>query len=328
MKRVFVIDSHTGGEPTRTVIGGGPELGGGSVAEQLKRFREQHDRFRSAVVNEPRGSDVVVGAMLVPASEANCATGVIFFNNVGYLGMCGHGMIGVVVTLAHMGRIKAGKHRVETPVGVVTATLHPDGSVSVQNVPSYRKAKGVKVNVPVELGSQSSPLQPNPTSGGASSASPEVTICGDVAWGGNWFFLVEDHGQELTVANVEKLTEFTWRVRQAINEQFPDIDHVELFGPAKDAKANSRNFVLCPGKAYDRSPCGTGTSAKLACLAADGKLREGEPWVQESIVGSFFTGSYTRRGEEILPTITGTAFVNSEATLLLDERDPFCWGFR
>lgn len=305
MKRVFVIDSHTGGEPTRTVIGGGPDLGGGSVAEQLKRFREQHDRFRSAVVNEPRGSDVIVGAMLVPAAEAGCATGVIFFNNVGYLGMCGHGMIGVMVTLAHMGRIKAGEHRVETPVGVVTATLHADGSVSVQNVPSYRKAKGVKVDVP-GIG----------------------TVCGDVAWGGNWFYLVEDHGQELTLTNVEKLTEFTWRVRQAINEQFPEIDHVELFGPAKSEKAKSRNFVLCPGKAYDRSPCGTGTSAKLACLAADGKLREGEAWVQESIVGSCFTGAYTRRGEEILPTITGTAFVNSEATLLLDERDPFCWGLR
>jgi len=305
MKRVFVIDSHTGGEPTRTVIGGGPDLGGGTVAEQLKRFREQHDRFRSAVVNEPRGSDVVVGAMLVPAVEAGCATGVIFFNNVGYLGMCGHGLIGIVATLAHMGRIKAGEHRVETPVGVVTATLHPDGSVSVQNVPSYRKAKGAKVDVP-GIG----------------------TVCGDVAWGGNWFYLVEDHGQELTLANVEKLTEFTWRVRQAINEPFPEIDHVELFGPAKSAKANSRNFVLCPGKAYDRSPCGTGTSAKLACLAADGKLREGEPWVQESIVGSLFTGSYTRRGEEIIPRITGSAFVNSEATLLLDERDPFCWGLR
>jgi 4-hydroxyproline epimerase len=303
MKRVFIIDSHTGGEPTRTVIGGGPDLGGGSVAEQLKRFREQHDRFRSAVVNEPRGSDVIVGAMLVPAAEPGCATGVIFFNNVGYLGMCGHGMIGVIATLAHMGRIKAGEHRVETPVGVVTATLHPDGSVSVQNVPSYRKAKAVKVNVP-GIGA----------------------VCGDVAWGGNWFYLVEDHWQELTLANVEKLTEYTWRIRQAINEGFPEIDHVELFGPAKDPKANSRNFVLCPGKAYDRSPCGTGTSAKLACLAADGKLREGEPWVQESIVGSFFTGSYTRRGDEILPTITGSAFVNSEATLLLDERDPFCWG--
>jgi 4-hydroxyproline epimerase len=305
MKRVFVIDSHTGGEPTRTVIGGGPDLGSGSVAEQLKNFREQHDSFRSAVVNEPRGSDVIVGAMLVPAVETGCATGVIFFNNVGYLGMCGHGMIGVIVTLSHMGRIKAGEHRVETPVGVVTATLHPDCSVSVQNVPSYRKVKDVKVSVP-GIG----------------------TIRGDVAWGGNWFYLVQDHGQELTLANVEKLTDFTWRVRQVINEQFPEIDHVELFGPAKSAKANSRNFVLCPGKAYDRSPCGTGTSAKLACLAADGKLREGESWVQESIVGSVFTGSYTRRGDEVLPTITGTAFVNSEATLLLDDRDPFCWGLR
>ena len=305
MKRVFVIDSHTGGEPTRTVVGGGPDLGRGSVAEQLNRFREQHDRFRSAVVNEPRGSDVIVGALLTPAAEPGCDTGVIFFNNVGYLGMCGHGMIGLIVTLAHMGRLKPGNHRVETPVGVVTATLHPGGSVSIQNVPSYRRAKAVKVNVP-GVG----------------------TVCGDVAWGGNWFYLIEDHGQELTLANVERLTEFTWRIRQAINEQFPEVDHVELFGPSQNAKANARNFVLCPGKAYDRSPCGTGTSAKVACLAADGKLREADPWVQESIVGSLFTASYTRRGEEVIPTITGTAFVNSEATLLLDERDPFCWGLR
>src|SRR5687768_589787 len=281
MKRVFVIDSHTGGEPTRTVIGGGPERGGGSVAEQLKRFRDQHDRFRSAVVNEPRGSDVVVGASLVPAAEAGCATGLIFFTNVGYLGMCGHGMIGVIATLAHMGRIKPGEHRVQTPVGVVTATLHPDGAVSIQNVPSYRGAKGVKVNVP--------------------GVGP---VCGDVAWGGNWFFLIEEHGQDLTLANAERLTEFTWRIRQAINEQFPEVDHVELFGPPQNAKANARNFVLCPGKAYDRSPCGTGTSAKVACLAADGKLREGDQWVQESIVGSLFTASYTRRGEEVIPRIT------------------------
>jgi 4-hydroxyproline epimerase len=305
MKRVFIIDSHTGGEPTRTVVGGGPDLGAGSVAEQLKRFREQHARFRSAVVNEPRGSDVIVGALLTPAAEPRCETGVIFFNNVGYLGMCGHGMIGVIATLAHMGRIKPGDHRVETPVGVVTATLHPDSSVSIQNVPSYRHAKGVKINVP-QIG----------------------TVCGDVAWGGNWFYLIEDHGQELTLANVEKLTEFTWRIRQAINEQFPEVDHVELFGPPQNAKANARNFVLCPGKAYDRSPCGTGTSAKVACLAADDKLREGDQWVQESIVGSLFTASYARRGEKVIPTITGTAFVNSEATLLLDERDPFCWGLR
>ena len=307
MKRIQIIDSHTGGEPTRIVISGGPDLGGGSVAEQLKVFREQHDRFRSAVVNEPRGSDVLVGAMLVEPADKSCVTGVIFFNNVGPLQMCGHGTIGLVVTLAHLGRIRPGEHRIETCVGVVTATLHDDGSVSVSNVPSYRKVKGAVVDVP-----------------GAGR------IRGDVAWGGNWFFLVEEHGEELALKNVERLTDLSWRIRQAVNAQgFPEVDHVELFGPPQTKGGHSRNFVLCPGKAYDRSPCGTGTSAKLACLAADGKLAEGHAWVQESIIGSAFTGRFkwvNREKGEVVPVITGTAFVNAEATLLLDEKDPFCWG--
>lgn len=307
MKRIQIIDSHTGGEPTRVVVSGGPDLGHGTVAEQLKIFREQHDRFRSAVVNEPRGSDVLVGAMLVPPSDKSCVAGVIFFNNVGPLQMCGHGTIGIIVTLAHLGRIRPGEHRIETCVGVVTATLHDDGSVSVSNVPSYRKMKGAAVDVP-----------------GAGK------IRGDVAWGGNWFFLVEEHGEELALKNVERLTDLSWRIRQAVNAQgFPEIDHVELFGPPQTKGGHSRNFVLCPGKAYDRSPCGTGTSAKLACLAADGKLAEGHAWVQESIIGSSFTGRFkwsNREKGEVVPVITGTAFVNAEATLLLEERDPFCWG--
>ena len=306
MKRIQIIDSHTGGEPTRVVISGGPNLGQGSVARQLKVFRAKHDRFRSAVVNEPRGSDVIVGALLVEPADKTCVAGVIFFNNVGVLQMCGHGTIGLVVTLAYLGRIKAGTHRIETCVGVVTATLHKNGSVSVQNVPSYRKAKGVTVKVP-----------------GVGK------ITGDVAWGGNWFFLVEKHGQSLALTNVEKLTELSWAIRQAVNAQgYPEVDHVELFGPPQLPGGHSRNFVLCPGKAYDRSPCGTGTSAKLACLAADGKLAEGASWVQESIIGSTFTGRFKRAGEQIIPTITGTAFVNAEATLLLDEKDPFCRGIR
>lgn len=306
MKKVYIIDSHTGGEPTRVVVSGGPDLGHGSAAEKLNVFREQYDQFRSAVVNEPRGSDVMVGALLVEPADPSCVTGVIFFNNVGYLGMCGHGAIGLMITLAHLGRIQHGEHRLETPVGIITATLHPDRRVSVANVPSYRKTAGTTIGV---------------------QGIGRVT--GDVAWGGNWFFLVENHGQKLEPSNVEKLTEYAWRVRQAVNAQgFPEVDHVELFGPPASPDAHSRNFVLCPGKAYDRSPCGTGTSAKLACLAADGKLAEGEPWVQESIIGSRFTGSYRREGDKIIPTITGTAFVNAEATLLLDKQDPFCWGIR
>jgi 4-hydroxyproline epimerase len=326
MHRIQIIDSHTGGEPTRVVISGGPEsvarasspkITGAtsgrmpeprlsSIAERLEIFRTQHDRFRSAVVNEPRGSDVLVGALLCePVDLANCC-GVIFFNNVGVLGMCGHGTIGLVVTLAHMGRIGPGEHRIETCVGVVTATLHADGSVSVRNVPSYRKAKAVTVDVP---------------------GIGQVT--GDIAWSGNWFFLVGDHGYELTLANVDALTDATWRMRQAVNAQgFPEVDHVELFGPPADPANHSRNFVLCPGKAYDRSPCGTGTSAKLACLYADGKLAPGQQWRQESIIGSVFTGTVEPEGEHVIPTITGRAWVNAEATLLLDDTDPFRDGIR
>ena len=304
MQKVSVIDSHTGGEPTRVVVGGGPSLGRGSLVARRRRFQQRFDSFRSAVANEPRGSDVMVGALLCEPADKTCVAGVIFFNNVGYLSMCGHGTIGVITTLAHLGRIGPGEHALETPVGVVRATLARDGSVTVANVPSYRQAKAVKVKVP-GLG----------------------TVVGDVAWGGNWFFLVEDHGQGLSRGNLEALVDFGWRVRQAVNAQgFPKVDHVELFGPGTVAGADSRNFVLCPGKAYDRSPCGTGTSAKLACLAADGKLAEGELWVQESIIGSTFEGRYRRQGKDIIPLITGKAYVNAEATLLFDKKDPFCQG--
>lgn len=305
LRRIQVVDSHTGGEPTRIVVGGGPDLGGGTVAERLTLLRRHHDSLRSTVVNEPRGSDVLVGGLLVPPADRSCTAGVIFFNNVGYLGMCGHGTIGLVVTLAFLGRIKAGEHRIETPVGVVTATLHEDGNhVSVQNVPSYRLLKDVRVDV-----------------------DGHGPVTGDVAWGGNWFFLCDDHGQELVLKNVDRLGDFCRRVKRALVRQGvtgrggAEIDHVELFtGP--------KNFVLCPGGAYDRSPCGTGTSAKLACLFTDGKLKEGEVWRQESIVGSVFEGSVRRAGDDIIPTIRGSAYVTGDATLLVDPRDPFRDGIR
>jgi 4-hydroxyproline epimerase len=304
LHRLLVIDSHTGGEPTRVVVDGGPDLGNGALAGRVERFRKDHDRFRSAIVNEPRGSEVAVGALLVEPQDQNCTAGVIFFNNVDYLGMCGHGTIGLVVTLAHLGRIEPGKHSIETPVGVVTAELHAKGDVSVHNVPSYRAAKSVVVDVP--------------------GVGP---VTGDVAWGGNWFFLTKEHELPLTMKHVDALRERAWQIRQAVNAAgYPQVDHVELFGPPTVPGADSKNFVLCPGKAYDRSPCGTGTSAKLACLAADGKLAEGQRWVQESILGSTFVGHYDRRENEIIPTVRGSAFVSAESTLLIDDHDPFGWG--
>ena len=309
--RVRVIDSHTGGEPTRLVVSGGPDLGTGPLSDRLECFRRNYDSFRSAVVNEPRGSDVMVGALLCDPLDSACVAGVIFFNNVGYLGMCGHGTIGLVATLAYMNRIKPGEHRIETPVGTVTAVLHERGEITVNNVASYRSAANVAVDVP-GFGQ----------------------VHGDVAWGGNWFFLVREHTMELTLQNVDELTAISWAIRKALRDagiagsDGKEIDHVELFGPSQLPGVDSKNFVLCPGKAYDRSPCGTGTSAKLACLYADGKIREGQTWKQESIVGSVFEGSVKVRDGKVYPSIKGSAFVNAESELVLDPRDPLCMGIR
>jgi 4-hydroxyproline epimerase len=283
VQRIRVVDSHTEGEPTRVVIDGAPPI---------DRFRAEHDHLRAAIVDEPRGSDILVGALLGEPRTPGCAAAVLFFNNVGYLGMCGHGAIGVIVTLAHLGRIGPGVHRLETPVGVVSAELHRDGRVTIANVPSYRAAAGVRVDVP-----------------------GHGTITGDVAWGGNWFFLTESP-LPLERAQIPALTDFAWRVRRALGRA--EIDHIEL-------TAGARNFVLCPGGAYDRSPCGTGTSAKLACLAADGALAPGERWRQESILGTSFDAVYEidpADPHRVLPSITGRAYVIAESTLLLDPRDP------
>lgn len=306
LTKIKILDTHTGGEPTRLVVEGGPDLGRGPLSERVKVFQTRHDKFRTAIVGEPRGSEVFVGALLVEPHEPGCQFGVIFFNNVGYLGMCGHGTIGVVVALAHLGRIQPGPVKLDTPAGPVTATLSAGGEVSFENVPSYRRQAALELYLP---------------------GVGDVRC--DLAWGGNWFCLIERHDQKLELANVARLTDYCARIRQAVGDSgFPEVDHIELFGPSAQPGVNSRNFVLCPGNAYDRSPCGTGTSARLACLAADGKLAPGAEWVQESIVGSVFRGKYRKQGDKIVPTITGTAHVTAEATLLLDPADPFAWGIR
>jgi 4-hydroxyproline epimerase len=313
-QRIAVIDSHTGGEPTRCVLSLGVDLGKGTLAERMEVLRQNYDGYRRAILCEPRGSDVLVGAYLLEPSDPSCITGVIFFNNAGYLGMCGHGALGVVATLAYLGRIAPGIHRIETPVGVVEAELRSDGQISCRNVAAYRYRTQVELIVP-NYG----------------------TVRGDIAWGGNWFFLVEEHDFALTIDCVSALTDFTWAIRLALADQGvtgsngAEIDHVELFGEAHDAANHSRNFVMCPGKAYDRSPCGTGTSAKMACLAADGKLKAGETWQQEGILGTVFTGSYEleeggNAQERILPTISGSASITAEATLIFTADDPFQLG--
>ncbi|XHC08701.1 proline racemase family protein [Labrenzia sp. ac12] len=307
-----VIDSHTAGEPTRVVLDGGPDLGSGTLAERAGRLEAEHLDFCASVVLEPRGHDAIIGALLVPPSDPDCVAGVIYFNNLQNLGMCGHATIGLGVTLAHLGRIGLGRHKFETPVGVVEIDLIDANTVSVVNIESYRLAKDVTVEV--------------------EGIGP---VTGDVAWGGNWFFLVKNSPVALTGANIRPLTDLTLKIRDALEKAGVTgkdgawIDHIELFGPAEDPSAQSRNFVLCPGGAYDRSPCGTGCSAKLACLAADGALAPGEDYLQESVIGSAYKISYQPGpGGGVIPTITGQAFVTSDANLIFNPADPYRAGIR
>ena len=308
---VNVIDTHTGGEPTRVVIDGGPDLGNGSLQQRLQRMQRDADDFRRMLIDEPRGHEAIVGALLCEPCDRTCVDGVIFFNNRGYLNMCGHGAIGVVVALAYQGRIRPGPHKLETPVGIVTFQSHDANHVSIENVPSYRLHRDLEIEV-----------------------DGFGKIRGDVAWGGNWFFLAESP-VPLSLQHIDQLHLAAHNVRDSLHrvglsgEGGSEIDHIEFFGPASSAGADSRNFVLCPGGAYDRSPCGTGTSAKLACLAADGKLEPGESWVQESIIGSRFTGSYRiGEGNRIVPTIKGSAYVCGESRLIIQDGDPFACGIR
>lgn len=304
--QIKVLDTHTGGEPTRVILDGGPDLGGGPLAERARLLQEKHRPFCQAVVGEPRGSAVFVGALLVEPHDKACHFGVIFFNNAGSLGMCGHGLIGTLVALAHVGLVEPGLVRLDTPAGYIAAVLGANGEVTFDNVPAYRREKNLTLYLP-----------------GVGDVSA------DLAWGGNWFCLIEKHDQRLEPNNVAHLTDYCTRIRQAVMDTgFPEVDHVALFGPSPTPGASSRNFVLCPSQTYDRSPCGTGTSAKLACLALDNQLAPGVEWVQESIVGSTFRAKYRRQGDKVVPTITGTAHVTADATLLLDPADPFAWGLR
>jgi 4-hydroxyproline epimerase len=232
---------------------------------------------------------------------------VIFFNNAGYLGMCGHAAIGTIVSLAHLGRIGHGTHRLDTPVGPVTLSLRADNEVTVENVPSFVYRSGVTLEVQ-GIG----------------------RITGDIAWGGNWFFIADELGLELSLARVRELTDTALRIKDALaaaghaGPEGEEIDHIELTGPSPTA--DSRNFVLCPGGAYDRSPCGTGTSAKLACLASAGKLKPGAQWTQEGITGSRFIATYRATDGGIIASITGRAFVTADAELIRHTEDPFADG--
>lgn len=308
IRRIKIIDTHTGGEPTRLVLSGGPDLGTGPLSERRRIFQDEHDTFRSAVVGEPRGSDVFVGGILVSPVDDTATAGIIFFNNVGVLQMCGHGTIGLIASLSYLGKIQHGEHIIETPAGNVKAWLHKDGRVTITNVPSFRYKANVVLDIP-----------------------GETSVIGDVAWGGNWFFIVNEHQEDVSFQNIDRLSCLARTIRDKLVQDGITgldgalIDHIELFTTGTGA-IDAKNFVLCPGNAYDRSPCGTGTSAKVACLIADNKLKEGAIWRQQSIVGSVFEATGVCDGSHVITKITGEAFVNSEASLLLDSRDPFQMG--
>ena len=307
---IRVVDSHTEGEPTRVVVEGWRQPAGATMAERRDDLAARWDHLRSAVVCEPRGHDAMVGALLTPPVTAGAAAGVVFFNNVGYLGMCGHGTIGVVRTLEHLGRITAGQVVLDTPVGAVSAELGVDGSVTIRNVPSFCHARDVAVEVP-----------------------GHGRVVGDVVYGGNWFFLTHLEGVPVDLAHVDALTSATRAIMDALHTQGitgpggAEIDHVEVSAPAGRPDADARNFVLCPGGAYDRSPCGTGTSAVMAALHARGKLALGAHWRQESVTGSLFTGWLEQSGGRLIPHIRGTAFITGETILRFDPTDPFRAGF-
>jgi len=311
LSMIRVVDSHTAGMPTRVIIEGAPDLGTGSVADRSQRFRRELDRFRSGIVSEPRGSDALTGALLCKPADPSSSAGVIFFGNAGYLDMCGQGLIGLIATLEYLGHIKPGRHRIETPLGTLNAELHPTGDISFENVASFRHRKNVEIEVE-GLGK----------------------ISGDVAFGGNWFFLVDKHSEDLFQDRVDPLTHVAIAIRRALSRagitggDGHEIDHIALFGPPRRRDAQSRNFILGPGRAYDRSPSATATSARLACLLEDGKLEAAQTWRQESIIGTVFDASINLVDGEARPTIRGTAYITADSMLIVDQRDPFCWGIR
>jgi len=306
---IEVVDSHTEGEPTRVVVAGWPELEAATMEGRRAELASRFEPLWRAVVLEPRGHDAIVGALLTPPVTHGAVAGVVFFDNVGPLWMCGHGTIGVVRTLEHLGRIAPGRVRLDTPAGPVAAELAVDGLVTIENVPARCFARDVAVEVP-GVG----------------------RVVGDVAYGGNWFFLADDGGERVSGDNLERLRTVTLAIQHALaaqgitGEAGAVVDHVILYGPPGRADADSRNYVLCPGGAYDRSPCGTGTSARMASLHARGRLPAGKRYRQESITGSLFTGWLEEKGGELLPRIQGRAFVTGKATLYFDPRDPFRHG--
>jgi 4-hydroxyproline epimerase len=308
-----VLDSHTIGEPTRLVIdewcAASLDLGTGSVRQRRDVFRERYDHLRRAIVADPRGVEAMVGVVLVPPTDPSCDLGAIYFNRVGYLDMCGHATIGLAVSLGHLGRISPGPFRLETPAGVVGVQWHGGTSVSFQCVSPRRIHRGLVVR-----------------------CADGTTVSGDVATSGLWFFICRDHGLSIDTEAISQLRDKAWAIRRSLaaagvtGDTGEVIDHIVLMGPPQDPANHARNFVLCPDGAFDRSPCGTATSALVGCLHDDDLLAEGALWRQESILGGVYEASINRSGGVLMPTVRGQAWITAESTLHFAADDPYRTG--
>jgi len=322
------IDGHTCGNPVRLVAGGGPLLRGSTMMERRAHFLAEYDWIRTGLMFEPRGHDVMSGSILYPPTREDCDVAILFIETSGCLPMCGHGTIGTVTMAIENGLVKPktpGVLRLDTPAGLVTAEYRQEGDyveeVRITNVPSFLYAEGLTVECP-DLG--------------------EISV--DVAYGGNFYAIVEPQANYRDMADYSAGQLIAWSpvVRQRLNEKYsfehpvnPAINrlsHMLWTGAPTHPDADARNAVFYGDKAIDRSPCGTGTSARMAQLHAKGRLKAGEDFVHESIIGSLFKGRVEREVSvankpAIIPSIGGWARQTGFNTIFIDDRDPFAHGF-
>ena len=328
-KRTFsCIDAHTCGNPVRVVTGGGPFLDGKNMSERQQHFMAEYDWIRTGLMFEPRGHDMMSGSILYPPTREDTDIGFLFIETSGCLPMCGHGTIGTVTVIIEHGLVKPrvpGKLRIETPAGIVEAHYTMEGThvsaVRIVNIASYLHSTGLEVECP-DLG----------------------LLRVDVAYGGNFYAIVDPQEnykdmEDLSAGDILRLSPI---LRRRLNEKYqfvhPEnptikgLSHIEWTGRPKNPEAHARNAVFYGERAIDRSPCGTGTSARMAQWAAKGKLKVGDVFVHESIIGSLFRGKVeaaTKVGtkDAIIPSIEGWARVTGFNTIFLDDRDPFVKGF-
>jgi len=329
VKRFFCIDAHTCGNPVRLVAGGGPQLEGDSMSDKRQHFLNEYDWIRKGLMFEPRGHDMMSGSILYPPADSANDTGILFIETSGCLPMCGHGTIGSVTIMIQEGLVQPktqGKLRLETPAGLVEAEYRMEGervsSVKIKNVASFLAGENLETECP-DLG--------------------KLTF--DVAYGGNFYAIIDpqENFSGLQDYKADQLISWSRELRRRINkehdfvhpedERIGGVSHIMWTGDTIDEKATARNAVFYGDKAIDRSPCGTGTSARMAQWAAKGKLKQGNEFIHESIIGSRFIGRIEDRTEvggkqAIIPSIEGWARITGYNTITIDDDDPYAHGFQ